>query len=150
MKVQDISTVKNVESKNVYLINNIHSIPKIDGNKDFETVQNWLAIEGNNADPEFTQEELNQQALNTKWSAFNFFKDSLQITTDSGCILLANEKNISIWIYKTNGKDPTAVEAKWIEDWETYLNVPMSDFTEAIRLANDAIDEKFIELFGAE
>lgn len=147
----NVTNVKLTKRTDVYnatvngtLIKGIHS-----QSREYSAVIDWLAIEGNDAETEFSQEELDQKALDDKWNTFETFKNTLQVTTDSNCILLANEKNIAIWIYKTNGKDPTALEAKWIEDWDTYLNVPMSDFAEAIRLANKAIDDKFTELFGA-
>ena len=40
-----------------YLLNGTMSVPKADGNKEYELIKQWLA-EGNTPEPEFTEEEL--------------------------------------------------------------------------------------------
>ena len=44
-----------------YLLNGIMYVPKADGNREYEMIKQWLA-EGNTPEPEFTEEELAQQA----------------------------------------------------------------------------------------
>ena len=43
-----------------YLLNGTMSVPKADGNRDYEEIKLWLS-EGNVPEPEFTEEELAQQ-----------------------------------------------------------------------------------------
>ena len=44
-----------------YLVNGTLSVPKVNGNRHYEEVKEWIA-EGNTPEPEFTQGELDQQA----------------------------------------------------------------------------------------
>ena len=46
-----------------YLLNGEMSVPKADGNREYELIKQWLS-EGNTPEPEFTEEELAQQAKN--------------------------------------------------------------------------------------
>ena len=46
-----------------YLVNDIQPVPNAPGNKDYQAIQAWLQIEGNNLSPEFTPEELAAKAL---------------------------------------------------------------------------------------
>ena len=48
-----------------YLLNGIMSVPKADGNREYELIKQWIA-EGNTPEPEFTEEELAQQELQVK------------------------------------------------------------------------------------
>lgn len=48
-----------------YLLNGTMSVPKADGNREYELIKQWLS-EGNIPEPEFTDEELAQQELNKK------------------------------------------------------------------------------------
>ena len=48
-----------------YLLNGTMSVPKADGNRDYEDIKLWLS-EGNIPEPEFTEEELKQQELQAK------------------------------------------------------------------------------------
>ena len=45
-----------------YLLNGTMSVPKADGNKEYELIKQWLE-KGNTPIPEFTDEELNQQRI---------------------------------------------------------------------------------------
>ena len=47
---------------NGYLLNGTMSVPKADGNREYELIKQWLD-EGNIPEPEFTEEELNQQRI---------------------------------------------------------------------------------------
>ena len=42
---------------NGYLLNGSMSVPKADGNREYEAIKQWLA-EGNTPEPEFTEEEI--------------------------------------------------------------------------------------------
>ena len=56
----NIETVK--IQGNGYLLNGTMSVPKADGNSEYEAIKQWLA-EGNTPEPEFTQAELDAMAL---------------------------------------------------------------------------------------
>ena len=47
-----------------YLLNRIMSVPKADGNREYELIKEWL--KDNTPEPEFTEEELAQQELQVK------------------------------------------------------------------------------------
>ena len=59
----EIQTVK-IQGQG-YLLNGTISVPKADGNSEYELIKQWL-LEGNTPEPEFTNEELAQQELNKK------------------------------------------------------------------------------------
>ena len=46
-----------------YLLNGTMSVPKSDGNSEYELIKQWLA-EGNTPEPEFTEEELQITSIN--------------------------------------------------------------------------------------
>lgn len=48
-----------------YLLNGTMSVPKADGNREYEAIKQWLS-EGNTPEPEFTEAELTQQAADKK------------------------------------------------------------------------------------
>lgn len=48
-----------------YLLNGIMNIPKVNGNREYELIKQWLE-DGNTPEPEFTEEELAQQELQVK------------------------------------------------------------------------------------
>lgn len=58
-----IQTVK--EQGNGYLLNGNMSVPKADGNSEYELIKLWLA-EGNEPEPEFTEAEIAQQEVQKK------------------------------------------------------------------------------------
>ena len=45
-----------------YLLNGNMSVPKADGNMEYELIKQWIA-EGNTPEPEFTEEEIQKQEL---------------------------------------------------------------------------------------
>ena len=47
-----------------YLLNGTMSVPKADGNSEYELIKKWLA-EGNEPEPEFSEEELESQRIAT-------------------------------------------------------------------------------------
>lgn len=51
----EIQTVK-IQGQS-YLLNGTMSVPKADGNSEYELIKQWLS-EGNTPEPEFTEEEL--------------------------------------------------------------------------------------------
>ena len=57
-----INTIKSVKIQGQgYLLNGTMSVPKADGNREYELIKEWLS-EGNIPEPEFTEEELEAQA----------------------------------------------------------------------------------------
>ncbi len=61
-----IQAVKEQSNKNNeligYLLNGIMSVPKADGNLEYELIKQWLE-EGNTPEPEFTEEEIEAQRI---------------------------------------------------------------------------------------
>lgn len=57
--MNEIKTVK-IQGQG-YLLNNIMSVPKADGNREYELIKEWL--KDNTPEPEFTEEELNEQRI---------------------------------------------------------------------------------------
>lgn len=58
-----------------YLLNGIMNVPKADGNREYELIKKWVE-EGNNPEPEFTEEELRTKFENE----FRQNRDSLLST----------------------------------------------------------------------
>ena len=48
-----------------YLLNGNISVPKADGNREYELIKQWIS-EGNTPEPAYTEEELAQQELEAK------------------------------------------------------------------------------------
>jgi len=48
-----------------YLLNGTMHVPKTDGNREYELVKQWIA-EGNEPEPEFTDEEIQKRELQIK------------------------------------------------------------------------------------
>ena len=48
-----------------YLLNGSMSVPQANGNREYELIKEWLA-QGNVLEPEFTEEELAKQEINSK------------------------------------------------------------------------------------
>ena len=63
--MNEIQTVK-IQGQG-YLLNGSMSVPKADGNREYELIKQWLS-EGNTPEPEFTEEELATIELNKKIS----------------------------------------------------------------------------------
>ena len=59
--MNEIQTVK-IQGQG-YLLNGTMSVPKADGNSEYELIKQWLS-EGNTPDPEFTKEELQITSIN--------------------------------------------------------------------------------------
>lgn len=58
--------IKSVKlQQNGYILNGEMSVPKADGNREYELIKEWLS-QGNVPEPEFTEEELVKQEINTK------------------------------------------------------------------------------------
>lgn len=48
-----------------YLLNNTMSVPKADGNREYELIKQWI-LEGNIPEPEFTEVEIKTAEINTQ------------------------------------------------------------------------------------
>ena len=70
--VEDIQTVK-IQGKGC-LLNGTMSVPKADGNREYELIKEWLKT--NEPEPEFTEEELRTKFENE----FRVNRDSLLLT----------------------------------------------------------------------
>lgn len=57
----EVQTVK-IQGQS-YLLNGTMSVPKADGNSEYELIKQWIS-EGNTPEPEFTEEELVTQKQN--------------------------------------------------------------------------------------
>ena len=58
IKINPLAEIKSVKvSGNGYLLNGTMSVPKADGNREYELIKLWIA-EGNTPEPEFSEEEL--------------------------------------------------------------------------------------------
>lgn len=73
MELSEIKTVK-IQGES-YLVNNNMSVPKADGNREYELIKEWTA-EGNTPEPEFTKEEIRTKFENE----FRQNRDSLLST----------------------------------------------------------------------
>lgn len=71
----EIKTVK-IQGQG-YLLNGTMSVPKADGNIEYELIKHWLE-EGNTPEPEFTEEEL----LTQKQNEFRAERDKLLVEAD--------------------------------------------------------------------
>lgn len=70
----EIQTVK-IQGQ-VYLLNGIMSVPKAEGNREYELIKQWL-LEGNTPEPEFAEEELIERELQVKINKANqYLKDT--------------------------------------------------------------------------
>ena len=74
-ELKDIQTVK-IQGQG-YLLNGTMSVPKADGNKEFELIKQWLS-EGNTPEPEFTEEEI----LTQKQNEFRAERNNLLVEAD--------------------------------------------------------------------
>ena len=58
-----INTIQTVKIQGQgYLLNGTMSVPKADGNKEYELIKQWLA-DGNTPEPEFTEKEIEAQRI---------------------------------------------------------------------------------------
>ena len=57
-----------------YLLNGTMSVPKADGNKEYELIKQW--IKDNTPEPEFTEEELNIQEVQVKLTEYKSYLNS--------------------------------------------------------------------------
>ena len=60
-----------------YLLNNTMSVPKADGNREYELIKQWLS-EGNTPEPEFTDKEIRLQEINSQ------IQEAKQYLTNTG------------------------------------------------------------------
>lgn len=80
----EIQTVK-IQGQS-YLLNGTMSVPKADGNREYELIKEWLA-EGNIPEPEFTEAELLAKAYNEALTAWKQSRqtlvDNIEVTLDT-------------------------------------------------------------------
>ena len=81
----NIETVKDLQ--NSYLVNGSITVPKDPSNSDYQRVQKWIA-QGNTPDPEFTDEELLENAVNRKLEELEGYYNSEEART----VIIAGHK----------------------------------------------------------
>lgn len=78
-----------------YLLNGSMSVPKADGNREYELIKQWLA-EGNTPEPEFTEEELRIKEMNSQ------IQEAKTYLTDTGWIWEKYNRNVLVLKDMTN------------------------------------------------
>lgn len=78
-----------------YLLNNTMSVPKADGNREYELIKQWLS-EGNTPEPEFTEEELRIKEINSQ------IQEAKQYLTETGWIWEKYNRNVLVLKNMTN------------------------------------------------
>ena len=91
-----------------YLLNGNMSVPKADGNREYELIKEWL-LKGNTPEPEFTEAELAQQALDK------------QIAEAKAYLVSTDFKDLPRYVPK-EGEDMEALYAKRDEAREFIRN----------------------------
>ena len=91
--MNEIQTVK-IQGQG-YLLNGIMSVPKADGNKEYELIKQWLS-EGNTPEPEFTEEELRIKEFH------NQILEAKAYLTDTGWIWEKYNRNVLVLKDMTN------------------------------------------------
>lgn len=92
----EIQTVK-IQGQG-YLLNGTMSVPKADGNREYELIKQWI-LEGNTPEPEFTEEELSQKAIQDKIAKANSYLketdwvESYKIRHDLGLELIHEDSS---------------------------------------------------------
>ena len=83
----EIKTVK-IQGQG-YLLNETMSVPKADGNREYELIKQWLS-EGNIPEEEFTEEELAKQEFH------NQILEAKEYLTDTGWIWEKYNRNVLV------------------------------------------------------
>ena len=78
-----------------YLLNGTMSVPKADGNREYELIKLWLE-EGNTPEPEFTEEELQITSINKQ------IQEAKTYLTDTGWIWEKYNRNVLVLKDMTN------------------------------------------------
>ena len=91
----EIQTVK-IQGEG-YLLNGSMSVPKADGNREYELIKEWL--KDNTPEPEFTEEELVKQEINAK-------------VQEAKQYLQATDHKFYLGYKPKDGEDLVAIEAK--------------------------------------
>ena len=76
IKINPLAEIKSVKvSGNGYLLNGTMSVPKADGNREYELIKLWIA-DGNTPEPEYTEAELAEQNKQTLITAVQNMLDN--------------------------------------------------------------------------
>ena len=117
-----------------YLLNGTMSVPKADGNREYELIKQWLS-EGNTPEPEFTDAELLQQIEDAKPKVVTMRQARLALL-QSGLLAIV-ESAI------TDGTDE-AMEIEWEyatevkRDWSSLIAL-----TETLGMTSQELDDLF-------
>ena len=136
-----IQTVK--EQGNGYLLNGNMSVPKADGNSEYELIKLWLA-EGNEAEPEFTEAELEAKQLAEEKALAEQVKvtslANLTVTTESGKVFYADTEaridiESAIRVGELTSQDSTVWKLAEEFEGSKYAQVTIDELREASMLA---------------
>jgi hypothetical protein len=92
--MNEIQTVK-IQGQG-YLLNGSMSVPKADGNREYELIKQWL-LEGNTPEPEFTEEEIAKQELDKQISEAKQY-----LSSTDWYITRLSERDIQVPVDVTN------------------------------------------------
>lgn len=85
--MEEIKSVK-IQGQN-YLLNGTMCVPKADGNREYELIKEWLS-EGNTPEPEFTEEEIKLQEINSQ------IQEAKQYLRETGWIWEKYNRNVLV------------------------------------------------------
>ena len=120
---------------NGYLLNGTMSVPKADGNMEYELIKQWLA-EGNTPEPEFTEAELALQAQAQARRLKQEALSKLTIVTTSGKVFDGDETariDMLTAINMANVVGQTSTMWKMADN--TIVEVTLPELQEALLLA---------------
>lgn len=82
-----------------YFLNGTMSVPKADGNREYELIKQWLS-EGNTPEPEFTEEELLKQKQDKFRAERNLLLDKADIEINKAEDLEQDSKVLRVYRQK--------------------------------------------------
>ena len=89
IKINPIAEIKSVKIQgNGYLLNGTMSVPKADGNREYELIKLWIA-EGKTPEPEYTEQELIEQIMQMALTAVQNMLDNAAKAKNYDSILSA-------------------------------------------------------------
>ena len=120
-----------------YLVDGNMSVPNAIGNRHYQEVQDWIAL-GNTPEPEFTQAELNQQALVQAKQTKVTQVSNITVTTTSGKTFDGDETAQGRMARAVSFSKPLDT-TQWILADNTVATVTREELVEAGLLAGQAM-----------
>ena len=134
--IQIVKEIRNIYSDELiaYLLNGTKSVPIAESNRDYRMIQEWIE-EGNTPEPEFTAEELAQQAEDAKpkvvtmrQARLALLQSGLLATVENTIASGIDEAMKIEWEYATEVK----------RDWSSLIAL-----TEALGMTSQELDDLF-------